>query len=87
MINTFAIPLRFKTLRLSSGESFALAWTSGTTKYNAIATSNPNVPTERKGRGKPPMLYNADPNAGPVINRFLSYYGREDKDELEVLSY
>ena len=70
MINTFAIPLRFKTLRLSSGESFALAWTSGTKKYNAIATSNPNVPTDRKGRGNPPILYNADPNAGPTIFDF-----------------
>ena len=70
MINTFAIPLRFKTLRLSSGESFALAWTSGTTKYNAIATSNPNVPTDRKGRGNPPIIYNADPNAGPTIFDF-----------------
>ena len=61
------IPFGSETLWLSSGESLALPWTSGTTKYNAIATNSPKVPTERKGSGKPPMLYNADPNAGPKM--------------------
>ena len=54
-----------------------------------MATSNPNVPTDRKGRGKPPMLYNADPNAGPMIYRFLSFNVKKEgrsKDDLEVLS-
>ena len=66
-MNTSVIPFGSETLWLSSDESFALACTSGTTKYNAIATSSPKVPTERKGSEKPPMLYNVDPNAGPKV--------------------
>ena len=65
-IRTLAIPLKFKTLRSSSGESFWFACTSGKTKYNAIATSKPNVPTDKNGRENPPRLYKAEPNAGPI---------------------
>ena len=65
-IDTLAMPLRLRTLRSSSGESFWFAWTSGTTKYKEIATIKPNVPTDRNGRGNPPRLYKAEPNAGPT---------------------
>ena len=64
-IDTLVIPLGSETLWLSSNESFAWTWTSGTTKDNAIATRSPKVPTESKGSEKPPILYNVDPNAGP----------------------
>ena len=60
------MPLRFRALLSSQGELFWLACTSGTTKQSEIATIKPNVPTDRNGREKPPRVYKADPNAGPI---------------------
>ena len=65
IIFTLAIPITFKTLRSPSVESLRVDCTSGTTKNNAIATTNPKDPTDRKGSENPPMLYSADPSAGP----------------------
>ena len=60
------MPDRLRIFRLSLEDFFWFACTSGTTKYIEMATSKPNVPIDRNGREKPPRLYNAEPNAGPI---------------------
>jgi len=40
-------------------------FTGGTTRQRTTDINNPNEPTTRNGKVKPPTVYKKDPNAGP----------------------